>query len=144
MIKNLFLVFHSLTLVSSILACVYFLTFFLRSNESVNLLVLIPALIVAGILVLNSHFMFQGQYQTGYFTAMRFVTILGGSFSVFALFVVASAFSRSSGSPWNEVIQTLMRTPLLIIKDPLQSLLFLFPIFAAATAITSYFFERSK
>lgn len=143
MIKTIFILFHSLTLISAATATIFFLFFYLRSKESINLLFFFPALIVTAILILNSYFLFLGRFQTMCFTAVRVITILAGLFSIFAFFVFASAFSSSSGFSWNEFLAELARLPFQMAKDPASAILASFPFFSGITAVLSFFVYKS-
>ena len=126
---------------SAIVATILFLVFYLRSYESINLIILIPAVIVSGVLIGNSYFMYLGQFQTGYFTAIRVIAIIGGLFSIAAIFIFAQSFSRSGSI--GEVLKSFASLPKMIFTEPTTVLVFCFPFFAATTAITSYYIDRA-
>ncbi len=89
-------------------------------------------------MILNSYFMYLDQFQTGYFTAMRVITIVGGIFSVLALIVFGASFGGGKG----DVLMELAQFPMLLFKDPRAFLVYGFPLFAAGTALSSFCFER--
>lgn len=127
-------------MITAIVASIMFLIFYVRTSESINLVILCPAIIVSAVLVLNSYFMYLGQFQTGYFTLMKVITIIAGIFPVLALFFFGMA---NGGSP-SQVLRELLAAPAILVKDPIQAIVFGFPLFSAATAITSFFIDHSN
>jgi len=149
LIKNIFLVFHFLTTVSAIVPAIVFFAFYSKSRDSVNLVVFVPALIISGILVLNSYFMYLGQFNTKYFFAMRAVTIVGGIIVPVAMAFVAAAFRgpNSRQGLLGSMREDFLSLPSVILRTLNEEphLLFFagFPLFAIVTAFTSFFFKRA-
>jgi hypothetical protein len=133
--KPIFLVFHTLTMISAITAAIMFAIFYTRQYEAINLVLLIPALIVAVILILNSYSMYHGRYDTRYFKAMKIITTISAVFAFLCFFVFGSAFGGSSGEILSELF---FRIPMSFFSEPLAALTYEFPIFAIGTVISSF------